>query len=129
MQCDKFLQERTIACFLPKIPRVHTHSTLQRVCLHNRRSQLAVQMNADGFRYDFVCSIGYFEQVCVETCCICWICGISDISYHGLGGRWVLDKLRSSYGMIVTFNNYGRPLNVIRRLYRTCVQASSLYTC
>ena len=47
----------------------------------------------------------------MQTCCICWICGISEVSYYGLRG-WVggRDKLRRYYGMIFTFDKYGRPL-------------------
>ena len=47
----------------------------------------------------------------MQTCCICWICGISEVSYYGLRG-WVggRDKLRRYYGTIFTFDKYRRPL-------------------
>ena len=40
------------------------------------------------------------------------ICRISEISFYGLEG-WVggRDKLRSYYGIILTFDNYGHPLS------------------
>ena len=110
----KCLQERTII-ILPNA--TGTHTTVPCCAynyLHSRRSQLAsmlVQMKPDAFCYDF----DFGCLICVRwvtTCCICWICCISEISYYGLGG-WVggWDKLRSYYGMILTFDNYGRPLS------------------
>ena len=91
------------------------------IYLHNRTSQLASNLCKWNLMV-FATSLCLIGVHWVMTCCICWICRTSDISYYGLegvgvgrggwvgGGGW--DKLRSYYRTILTFDNYGRPLSI-----------------